>query len=168
MVFLCFFFLDFLCIHPFSDGNGRVSRLLTLMMLYQHQFDVGRYISLERIVEESKETYYQALQASDQKWHEGAHDPHPWLNYYWGILERAYQEFEERMGKLGKGGVSKTDLVRQTILRKMVPFSITDILNECPGVSRVLVKKILALMKEEEFIVMILIQEKLIQLILQN
>src|SRR6185295_15722103 len=87
--------LDFLCIHPFRDGNGRISRLLTLLALYQHDFEVGRYISLERLVEESRTEYYEVLYLSSQDWHEGRHDPLPWLNYFLTILKRAYREWEK-------------------------------------------------------------------------
>jgi len=86
---------DFLCIHPFRDGNGRVSRLLTLLALYQHGFEVGRYISLERLVEESRTDYYEVLRLSSQGWHEGRHDLLPWLNYFLTILKRAYKEWEK-------------------------------------------------------------------------
>ena len=83
--------LDFLCIHPFNDGNGRSARLLTLLLLYHSGYEVGRYISLERIFEGSKESYYETLEKSSQKWHEGKHDIKPWLTYFWGTLIRAYK-----------------------------------------------------------------------------
>ncbi len=86
---------DFLCIHPFRDGNGRVSRLLTLLAAYQHGFEVGRYISLERLVEESRTEYYEVLHLSSQAWHEGRHDLLPWLNYFLTVLKRAYREWEK-------------------------------------------------------------------------
>jgi Fic family protein len=82
--------LDFLCIHPFSDGNGRTARLLTLLLLYHFDYQVGRYISLERIFEESKESYYSTLEKSSKGWHEGQHDVMPWMTYFWGVLLRAY------------------------------------------------------------------------------
>lgn len=87
------FVLDFLCIHPFRDGNGRVSRLLTLLALYQNGYEVGRYVSLERLVEEAKEDYYEALYRSSQEWHEGRNDPLPWLNFFLSVLRRAYREW---------------------------------------------------------------------------
>jgi Fic family protein len=90
--------LDFLCIHPFRDGNGRVSRLLLLLMCYQLGFEVGRYISLERLIEENKERYYETLEESSQNWHNGKHDPWPFVNYLLFILKNAYREFEERVG----------------------------------------------------------------------
>jgi len=80
------FILDFLCIHPFTDGNGRLSRILNLMLLYQSGYDVGRYISLEKIIEDSKDTYYEALETSSAGWHEGKHDLVPWLEYSHGVL----------------------------------------------------------------------------------
>ncbi len=88
--------LDFLCIHPFRDGNGRVSRLLTLLALYHHGHQVGRYISLERIIEQTKESYYEVLQKSSTGWHDGNHDITPWFNYFLSTIRTAYREFEER------------------------------------------------------------------------
>jgi Fic family protein len=83
---------DFLCIHPFRDGNGRISRLLTLLALCQHGYEAGRYVSLERLVEESREEYYDVLRRSSEGWHEGRHDLFPWFNYFLVILKRAYRE----------------------------------------------------------------------------
>jgi len=90
--------LDFLCIHPFRDGNGRVSRLLLLLQCYHFGYEVGRYISLERTIEENKERYYETLEQSSQGWHDGKHDPWPYINYLLYILKLAYREFEERVG----------------------------------------------------------------------
>lgn len=135
--------LDFLCIHPFADGNGRMGRLLTLLLLYQAGYEVGRYISLERIVEQSKETYYEALEASSQGWHDGKHDALPWMTYLWGVLIRAYGEFEERVGAIRQGRGSKTDLIAQAVARRTRPFGIADIESECPGVSREMVRHVL-------------------------
>ena len=84
---------DFLCIHPFRDGNGRISRILTQLALDQHGIEVGRYISLERLIEESKADYYDVLHRSSEGWHEGQHDLLPWLNYFLSIVKRAYREF---------------------------------------------------------------------------
>ena len=144
--------LDFLCIHPFSDGNGRVARLLTLTLLYHFDYQVGRYISLERIFEESKETYYETLEKSSQGWHEGKHDVHPWLNYFWGALTRAYREFEERVGNIKAGRGSKTEQIRQAVERKIGPFSISEIEDSCPGTSRDMVRNVLRQMKDENLI----------------
>lgn len=146
--------LDLLCIHPFSDGNGRVARLVTLQLLYRQGYAVGRYISLERIFEESKESYYETLERSSQGWHDGAHDPHPWLDYFYGALQRAYSEFEERVGVLSGGRGSKSELVRDTILRRIGPFAISEIERECPGVSRELVRLVLREMRDEGLLVL--------------
>lgn len=90
---------DFLCIHPFREANGRVSRLLTLLALYHHGHKVGRYISLERIVEQSKESYYKALQTSSVGWHDGSHDVMPWVQYFLSTIHTAYRVLEECAGK---------------------------------------------------------------------
>jgi Fic family protein len=141
--------LDFLCIHPFADGNGRMARLLTLQLLYHAGYEVGRYISLERVVEESKETYYEALEASSQAWHEGTHDVMPWTGYLWGVLIRAYREFEERVGTIREGRGSKTELIEQAVARRTRPFGIAEIEAECPGVSREMVRHVLQRLRDE-------------------
>jgi Fic family protein len=89
---------DFLCIHPFRDGNGRVSRLLTLLALEQLGYEVGRYVSLERLVEESRDDYYDVLRRSSEGWHDGRHDLLPWLSYFLATLRRAWFELEQRVG----------------------------------------------------------------------
>ena len=141
--------LDFLCIHPFPDGNGRMARLLTLQLLYHFDYRVGRFISLERIFEESKESYYETLQASSQGWHDGAHSIAPWLDYFWGVLLRAYKEFEQRVGNIERGRGAKGDRVRVEILKRQLPFSISEIEEACPGVSRDMVRVVLRAMKAE-------------------
>src|SRR5690606_24939121 len=144
--------LDFLCIHPFPDGNGRMSRLLTLLLLYHFDYAVGRYISLERIFEETKEGYYETLEASSQGWHQGQHDAKPWLDYFWGALLRAYREVEERVGTIERGRGSKGDRVRAEVLGRCLPFSISEIEEACPGVSRDMVRLVLRAMKSEGLI----------------
>jgi Fic family protein len=138
--------LDFLCIHPFRDGNGRVSRLLTLLALYQHGFMVGKYISIERIVEQSKETYYETLNKSSQQWHEAKHDVLPWFNYFLGTIVVAYKEFGERAGNAKPLRGAKTDIVEAAINRQLGEFRISDIEQDCPNVSRVMIKKVLSQM----------------------
>lgn len=141
--------LDFLCIHPFTDGNGRVSRLLTLMLLYHFDYQVGRYISLERVFEESKETYYETLEASSIGWHEGRNDALPWLRYFWGVLLRAYREFEERVGTIGAGRGSKTAHIRSVVDRRTIPFAISELERDCPGISRDMIRHVLRQMRQE-------------------
>jgi Fic family protein len=141
--------LDFLCIHPFHDGNGRMSRLLVLMLLYHFDYEVGRYISLERIVEESKGTYYETLKESSQGWHQGEHDPHPWLNYFWGVLVRAYKEFEQRVGEIRDKKMSKSEQIRLAVDRRVGPFAISDIEKDCPHISRDMIRNIIRELRDE-------------------
>lgn len=110
--------LDFLCIHPFRDGNGRVSRLLLLLKLYHLGFEVGRYISLERVIEENKDRYYETLEQSSQGWHEGKHDPWPYINYILFILKTAYRELEERVGSTASAKPTKTASPRKKPSKK--------------------------------------------------
>ena len=140
--------LDFLCVHPFADGNGRVARLLALMLLYQHGERVGRYVSLERIIEESKATYYESLERSSQGWHDGRHDAMPWLRYFWGTLTRAYRELEERVGRI-EPATGKAERVRGVALRQTRAFTRAELLRECPGVSAELVRQVLRRLRDE-------------------
>jgi Fic family protein len=148
------FILDFLCIHPFRDGNGRASRLLTLLLLYQNGYDVGGYISLERIIEEQKEDYYLALKKSSDHWHEKENDPFPWMMFFVSVLRRAYNELNEKVERSSKekshGG--KTDIIKKMILSQVGPFSLRDIENLCPSVSTQLIKKVLTEFKENKII----------------
>jgi len=128
--------LDFLCIHPFRDGNGRVGRLITLLALYHHGHEVGRYIGLERIVEQTKESYYEALKRSSEGWHEARHDIVPWFNYLLSTVRMAYREFEERAGRERPRRGSKADLVAYALENVPSPFGIADVERLCPNVSR--------------------------------
>jgi Fic family protein len=144
--------LDFLCIHPFLNSNGRMARLLTLQLLYHFDYAVGRFISLERIFEESKESYYETLEASSQGWHQAKHNTAPWLDYFWGALLRGYKEFEERVGTIERGRGAKGDRVRAEILKRQLPFSISEIEEACPGISRDMVRVVLKAMKAQGLI----------------
>lgn len=145
--------LDFLCIHPFRDGNGRVSRLLTILALYHHGYGVGKYISLERTVEQTKETYYESLNKSSQEWHKAKHDSTPWLNYFLGMVLSAYREFEQRASQFKPGRGAKTEIVRQAIDHQIGEFTLSDILQVCPGVSRETAKLAFRKLANEEKIV---------------
>lgn len=129
------FILDFECVHPFPDGNGRVGRLLTLLLLYQAGYEVGRYISLERIVEQSKESYWDVLFKSSQGWHEGKHDLRPWWDYFLGTLIAAYKEFAERVGAVSSARGAKRDLVQDAVARLPDRFRFSELQRTCPGVS---------------------------------
>jgi len=140
--------LDFLCIHPFRDGNGRVSRLLFLLACYHCGLEVGRYISLERLIEDNKERYYEVLEQSSQRWHEGKHDPWPTMNFLLFILTQACKEFERRMGQLKAPRGEKTALIEAAIGRQPGDFAVSDLQNECPGVGVDLIRRVLKRQKE--------------------
>lgn len=140
---LAAFNLDFLCIHPFRDGNGRVSRLLWLLQSYQLGFEVGRYISLERLVEQNKERYYETLEQSSQGWHEGKHDPWPYVNFVLSILKTAYRDLVERVGEVGAPRGAKTAQVLTAITGFAGEFTLAMVEQACPGVSRDMVRRIL-------------------------
>lgn len=144
--------LDFLCIHPFRDGNGRVARLLSLLALYQHGFEVGKYISIERIIEQSKETYYETLNGSSQYWHQAKHDIKPWLNYFLGVVLTGYKEFENRAGNVKAVRGAKTSIVESAIKAQVGDFGIADIEKECPGVSRPMIRVVLEKLRDKGLI----------------
>jgi Fic family protein len=130
------FVLDFLCIHPFREGNGRISRLLVLLTLCQQGFEVGRYISLERFYEASRDDYCEALQRSSERWHEGKHDPIPWLNYFFSVLRSSYLEFEQRTSQPTSPRGNKIPLVEAAIDSLPREFVPSELERTCPGVSR--------------------------------
>jgi len=137
------FILDFLCIHPFSDGNGRISRLLTLLLLYRAGYIVGKYVSIEKYIEKSKETYYEALQKSSQNWHEGTNDYAPFVQYTLGVITAAYREFASRINFLSTSGLSKPDRVREIIRERFGKITKREILDGCPDISQVTVQRAL-------------------------
>lgn len=143
------YILDFTVIHPFRDGNGRMSRLITLWLLYIVGHDVGRYISLEKLIDNSRETYYEALGQSTAGWHDDQHDLEPWTEYFLGILIAAYSEFESRANVLvGRG--SKKALITTFVDSLMVEeFTIADVRQAAPGVSDAYIKKVLGELKRD-------------------
>jgi Fic family protein len=141
--------LDFLCIHPFRDGNGRTSRLLLLLGCYHLGFEVGRYISLERLIEQNKERYYETLKLSSQRWHEGRHDPWPYINFLLYTLIEANKEFERRVGETALPRGAKTELVLAAIRGQTGPFRVTDIEQACPGVGRDWIRTQLASLRKQ-------------------
>lgn len=141
--------LDFLCIHPFRDGNGRVSRLLLLLQLYHLGYEAGRFISIERLIEQNKERYYETLQMSSQGWHEGKHDPWPYVNYLLFILKQVYKEFETRVGQMRAERGAKTALIQQAIQQQSGAFSLFSLETACPGVSRDMIRKVLLDLQKE-------------------
>lgn len=138
------FILDFLCIHPFDDGNGRMSRLLTLLLLYQADYIVGKYISLEMLIEQNKETYYETLESCSQGWDEGKNDYLPFIRYYLGILLKAYREFENRVADLlTDRKVSKEDRIRHLFENRSGTLSKRQLLELCPDISTTTVERAL-------------------------
>ena len=127
---------DFLCIHPFDDGNGRMSRLLTLLLLYKFGYFVGRYISIEMLIEESKESYYEELKRSSEKWHTGENDEIPFIRYMLGVLLKAYEECDDRFNLIGNEKLTSPERVLSVIQRSLEPLSKKDIMILCPDISQ--------------------------------
>ena len=148
MIILSAFNLDFLCIHPFRDGNGRVSRLLLLLQSYQLGYEVGRYISLERIIEQNKERYYEVLENSSHHWHQGKHDPWPFIGFVLYVFQNAYREFEERVGKIPPERGVKTKIIEEAIGSHPGSFRIADIAQACPGVSLDMIRTVVKNLKK--------------------
>lgn len=136
LIVMAAFILDFLCIHPFWDGNGRMSRLLTLLCLYHGGYNVGRYISLEKIVEDTKEQYYQALYDSSQGWHQAQHDLLPWLRYFLGVVLRAYRDLEDRAALVRHTRGEKSARIREIVSGFVGAFSVRDLEERCPDIAR--------------------------------
>jgi Fic family protein len=148
LVALAAFGLDFLCIHPFRDGNGRVSRLLLLLQCYHVGIEVGRYISLERLIEQSKERYYETLEQSSRRWHAGRHDPWPYLSYVLYTLKAAYREFEERLGRVAAPKGAKTEMVMDAVRKVPDTFRVSELQRACPAVSIDLIRRTLRKLRE--------------------
>lgn len=147
------FILDFLCIHPFNDGNGRMSRLLTLLLLYRAGYSVGKYISIEKIIEQSKDTYYEALQNSSNNWHEGTNDYAPFVQYMLGVLVSAHRDFSSRVQVLSTKSLSKPDRIRGIIRGTLGRITKAELIAQCPDISEVTVQRALAdMLKNGEII----------------
>lgn len=151
LVLIPMFVLDFLCVHPFNDGNGRMSRLLTLLLLYRAGYRIGKYISIEKIIADSKETYYEALQESSFGWHENRNDYTAFVRYFLGVIVAAYRAFEARVALISNTELSKPERVREVIKNHLGQISKAEIMHQCPGVSQVTVQRALAdLLKNNE------------------
>lgn len=128
------FIHDFLCIHPFNDGNGRMSRLLTTLLLYRSGFYVGKYISLEAKIAKNKDLYYEALGKAQKGWHEGEEDVVPFIKYLLGTILAAYKDFEDRFEIIGEK-LPALEMVRKATKNKIGKFSKQDIREICPSLS---------------------------------
>jgi fido (protein-threonine AMPylation protein) len=143
------FNLDFLCVHPFRDGNGRASRLLLVLGCYHASAEVGRYISLERLIEQNKDRYYETLEQSSAGWHEGKHNPWPFINYALWIVREAYKEFERRVGQIKSPPGEKGEIIVSAIERMIGDFSIAQLQRLCPGVSVDMIRHVLKRQREQ-------------------
>jgi Fic family protein len=150
LVLLAAFNLDFLSIHPFRDGNGRVSRLLLLLQLLHLGYEVGRYISIEKIIEEYKDRYYETLLASSRRWNETKNDVWPYANYLFFILKEAYKQLDERLKSLPDTKGTKSDLIVEFIEKSVGKFSVADIRYHTPGVSIDLIRRVLKDLQKEQ------------------
>ena len=147
------FILDFLCIHPFNDGNGRMSRLLTLLLLYRSGYFVGKYISIEKMIETTKDSYYDALQKSSFGWHENNNDYAPFVKYVLSVVLAAYREFASRVQIMIESKLSKPDRIAKIIEDTLGRITKKDILEKCPDISETTVQRALAdLLKKHKII----------------
>lgn len=146
------FILDFLCIHPFNGGNGRMSRLLTLLLFYKAGYIVGKYVSMEMLIEKTKETYYEALQGSSVGWHENRNSYESFVKYYLGILLKAYNEFESRVEYLRNRSISKPERIKAVMDKKVGKITKKEIMELCPDISKVTIERTLTDLVKNEYI----------------
>lgn len=147
------FIIDFLCIHPFNDGNGRMSRLLTLLLLYQNDYIVGKYISLEKLIERTKDSYYDVLQESSQGWIEDENNYEPFVKYILGVIVAAYREFFDRAQIVEEKKVPKPDRIEELIKNHLGTITKSEIVEAAPGISTTTVQRTLTdLVKAEKII----------------
>lgn len=155
LIVIPMFVLDFLCIHPFNDGNGRMSRLLTLLLLYRSGYIVGKYISIEKMIESTKETYYETLQASSAGWHEEENDYIPFVTYMLGIVVASYREFSSRVKLLTTAGLTKADRIGAIIKQTIGTITKAEIMKKCPDVSQITIQRALIELQEQGKIIKI-------------
>ncbi len=149
LIIIAAFNLDFLCIHPFRDGNGRASRILLVRMLLAQGYDVGRYVSIERLIEERKERYYETLEASSRGWHDGRNDPWLYINYLLSVVKAAYKEFSQKAATVRPGRGEKQTRILKAIEAIHQEFSLVELSERCPGVSPETVKKVIKDLKRQ-------------------
>lgn len=151
LVLIPIFINDFLCIHPFNDGNGRMSRLLTTLLLYRCGYVVGRYISIERKIEKTKSKYYDVLEQCGINWHEGNNNPNPFIKYLFGIILSAYRDFESRI-HLTDDKIPALEQVRNAINEKIGKFTKSEMLELVPTIGKASIENSLKSLVEENFI----------------
>lgn len=149
------FILDFLCIHPFNDGNGRMSRLLTLLLFYRSGYNVGKYISIEKKIEQTKEEYYDALFRSSQGWHENANDYIPFIKYMLGVLLAAYRDFNDRVQIWNKKPLTKPQRIIEIIKKNLGAVTKAQIKECCPDISEITIQRTLSELVAKGYIIKI-------------
>ena len=153
LVLIPIFILDFVSIHPFNDGNGRMSRLLTLLLLYKSGYIVGKYISIEKIVENTKESYYDTLEQSSVKWHNNKNDYSYFVEYYLGIILNAYKEFDSRINIVENKKINAYDRIIDIFKDNIIPIDKAFIMNKCPDLSETTIERVLnKLLKEDKIV----------------
>lgn len=153
LVLIPIFILDFVSIHPFNDGNGRMSRLLTLLLLYKANYMVGKYISIEKIIEETKDSYYDTLEKSSTNWHNNENDYSYFVEYYLGIILNAYKEFDSRINIVENKKITAYDRIIDIFKENIIPIDKAFITNKCPDLSETTIERTLnKLLKEDKIV----------------
>ena len=153
LVLIPIFILDFVSIHPFNDGNGRMSRLLTLLLLYKANYMVGKYISIEKIIEETKDSYYDALEKSSLNWHNNENDYSYFVEYYLGIILNAYKEFDSRINIVENKKITAYERIIDIFKDNIIPIDKAFITNKCPDLSETTIERTLnKLLKEDKIV----------------
>jgi len=155
LVLIPIFILDFLSIHPFNDGNGRMSRLLTLLLLYKANYMVGKYISIEKIIEETKDSYYDTLEKSSINWYNNENDYSYFVEYYLGIILNAYKEFDSRISIIENKKITAYDRIIDIFKNNIIPIDKAFVTNKCPDLSETTIERILNKLLKEDNIVKI-------------
>ena len=153
LVLIPIFILDFVSIHPFNDGNGRMSRLLTLLLLYKANYLVGKYISIEKIIEDTKDSYYDTLQKSSINWYNNENDYSYFVEYYLGIILNAYKEFDSRVNIVENKKITSYDRIISIFKENIIPIDKAFIMNKCPDLSETTIERSLnRLLKEDKIV----------------
>lgn len=150
LLLICLFIFDFVSIHPFNDGNGRMSRLLTLLLLYKSNYIVGKYISIEKIIETTKESYYDALKKSSDGWQTESNDYSYFVEYYLGVILNAYKEFSSRFEYIINNKLTATQRITILFKESYVPINKSYILEKCPDISETTIERVLSTLLKDK------------------
>ena len=155
LILIPIFILDFVSIHPFNDGNGRMSRLLTLLLLYKADYIVGKYISIEKIIEDTKDSYYDTLEKSSISWHNNQNDYSYFVEYYLGIILNAYKELDSKLNIVDNKRITSYDRITNIFKENIIPIDKAFIINKCPDLSETTIERLLNILLKEEKIIKI-------------